>query len=338
MQPKVLVIGGAGYIGSYTAWLLARRGYDVVVLDALLQGQQFPYTWAEFVYGDYGDAQLLERIFTTHTITAVVHFGAFICVGESVQQPLVYYENNVAKTMVLLRAMVQHACKQFIFSSSCAVYGIPQTVPLKEDHPCNPISPYGSTKLMIEQMLYDAARAYDMRYVALRYFNAAGALAHEGLGERHIPETHSIPLLLNAARTGKPFFIFGTDYATPDGTCIRDYIHIHDLADAHHKALIHLERGHPSDIFNLGTGVGCSVKELIAVVQKITGSTIVTIPTARRSGDPAVLVADPAKANMLLQWKAYYTDMHTIVQSAWQFEQLYNPLTLPIDTQQKSPY
>lgn len=338
MEPRILVTGGAGYIGSYTAWLLAQRGYNVLVLDALFQGQQFPYRWAEFVYGDYGDAALLERLFTQYNITAVVHCGAFICVSDSVQQPLVYYQNNVAKTMTLLSVMVRYACRQFVFSSSCAVYGAPQVLPLKEDHPCSPISPYGMSKLMVEQLLHDAEVAYGLRSVSLRYFNAAGAHAQEGLGERHVPETHSIPLLLHAARTGKPFSIFGTDYPTLDGSCIRDYIHIHDLADAHHKALLHLERGYPSDIFNLGTGVGCSVKELIAVVQKVTGSMVNTLIAPRRQGDPSVLVADPTKAMTIMQWKPLYTDMYTIVHSAWQFEQLYNPLYLLSGTQQKSPH
>lgn len=338
MQPTILVTGGAGYIGSYTAWLLTQRGYHVVVLDALKQGQQFPFSWATFVYGDYGDATLLEQLFTSYSIAAVIHCGAFICVGESVQQPLVYYENNVAKTMTLLSTMVHHGCLQLVFSSSCAVYGNPHIVPLKEDHPCAPVSPYGTSKWMVEQLLHDASVAYGLRFVSLRYFNAAGALAHEGLGERHTPETHSIPLLLHAARTGKPFSIFGTDYPTPDGTCIRDYIHIHDLADAHHKALLHLERGFPSDIFNLGTGTGCSVKELIAVVQKVTGCVIVTIPATRRQGDPAVLVADASKAKTILQWKPLYTDMYALVHSAWQFEHVYNPMGNALGVKQKSPY
>lgn len=337
MQPIILVTGGAGYIGSYTAWLLTQRGYHVVVLDALKQGQQFPFSWATFIYGDYGDANLLKTIFTTYTIAAVIHCGSFICVGESVQQPLVYYQNNVAQTMTLLSTMVQYGCLKLVFSSSCAVYGNPQIVPLREDHPCAPVSPYGTSKWMVEQLLHDASRAYGLRSVSLRYFNAAGALAHEGLGERHTPETHSIPLLLHAARTGKPFSIFGTDYPTPDGTCIRDYIHIHDLADAHHKALLHLERGYPSDVFNLGTGVGCSVKELVAVVQKVTGCSLVTLPAARRQGDPAVLVADASKAKTILQWRPLYTDMHALVHSAWQFEHLYNPLGSGHGIKQKSP-
>lgn len=337
MEPTVLVTGGAGYIGSYTAWLLRKRGYNVVVLDALLQGQTFPYAWAEFVHGDYGDAVLLERLFTQYRIDAVIHCGAFICVADSVAQPLVYYQNNVAKTMTLLELMVRHNCKQLVFSSSCAVYGAPHVLPLTEEHPCSPMSPYGTTKMMVEQLLHDADRAYGLRSVSLRYFNAAGALACENLGERHVPETHSIPLLLHAARTGKPFSIFGTDYPTPDGTCIRDYIHIHDLADAHYKALEHLQKGLPSDIFNLGTGTGCSVKELIAVVQKVTGSQIVTIPAKRRQGDPALLVADARKAMAILQWQPVYTDMLSIVHSAWQFEQLYNPLQVLTGNKEKSP-
>jgi UDP-glucose 4-epimerase len=289
------------------------------------------------VCGDYGDAALLEKLFTAYRITAVIHCGAFICVADSVAQPLDYYHNNIAKSITLLQTMVRYNCKQMVFSSSCAVYGQPETVPLTEAHPCVPISPYGTTKLMLEQILRDADTAYGVRSVCLRYFNAAGALNSQGLGERHLPETHSIPLLLTAARTGKPFSIFGTDYPTPDGTCIRDYIHIHDLADAHHKALLHLINGLPSDVFNLGTGTGCSVKELIAVVQKVTGAQIVIIPAKRRAGDPAVLVADARKAMSILQWQPLYTGMHSMVHSAWQFEQQHNPLAVVTGSKEKSP-
>ncbi len=322
MQDYILITGGAGYVGSHTAWLLAQKGYRVVVLDTLAQSPHFPHRWAEFVCGDYGDRHLLEQLFTNYTFTAVIHFGAYTVVSESVQHPLNYYDNNVSKTITLLDVMVKHNILSFIFSSSCAVYGLPHYTPLTEEHPCNPISPYGTTKYMIEQVLKDCANAYGLKYVALRYFNAAGAQAREGLGERHIPETHSIPLLLQAAQTGKPFYIFGTDYPTKDGTCVRDYIHVQDLATAHYKALLHLVLyKNPSDIFNLGTGSGLSVKELINAVQQITRKELTIIPASRRIGDPALLVADPVKAMIILQWKPMYSDITTIVTSTWVFEQ-----------------
>ncbi len=322
MQDCILITGGAGYVGSHAAWLLAHKGYRVVVLDTLAQSPHFPHRWAEFVCGDYGDRHLLEQLFKQYTFTAVMHFGAYTVVSESVQHPLAYYDNNVSKTITLLDVMVKHNVLSLIFSSSCAVYGAPQYLPLTEEHPCSPVSPYGTTKYMIECVLADCAKAYGLNYVALRYFNAAGAQAREGLGERHAPETHSIPLLLKAAQTGKPFYIFGTDYPTKDGSCIRDYIHVQDIAQAHYKALLHLVRDkNPSDVFNIGTGSGYSVKELIAAVQQVTRKELVVVSAARRAGDPALLVADALKAMTILQWKPLCSDLATIVSSAWAFEQ-----------------
>jgi len=318
----VLVTGGAGYIGSHVAWLLAKQGLHVVVLDDLSHAPFFSHRWADFVHGDYGDAALLSRLFAQYRMSAVMHFGAFTVVSESVQHPLTYYYNNVAKTVTLLDVMVKHNVLNFVFSSSCAVYGAPLFIPLTEDHPCSPISPYGTTKLMVEQMLKECEEAYGLGSVALRYFNAAGALPYEGLGEQHVPETHGIPLLLRAAAAGKPFYIFGTDYDTKDGTCVRDYVHVRDIADAHYKALLHLMvHKNPSDVFNLGTGVGYSVKELISTVEQITRKELIVIPAARRKGDPAILVADPAKARAILQWKPLHSDLALMVQSAWLFEQ-----------------
>ncbi len=323
MQETILVTGGAGYIGSHTAWLLAKKGYHVVVLDNLSQASTFSYPWAECILGDYGDTVLLTEIFKKHTVTAVMHFAASTVVSESVQHPLSYYENNVSKTVRLLDTMVKQNVLRLIFSSSCAVYGTPHYLPITEEHPCAPISPYGTTKYMIELMLKECQEAYGLQHVALRYFNAAGALPQEGLGERHLPETHGIPLLLKAAYTGKPFYLFGTDYPTKDGSCIRDYVHVLDIADAHYKALLHVVRHHlPSDVFNLGTGVGYSVKELIATVKQVTKKEIVVIPTARRKGDPALLVADPSKAMSILQWKPVFSDLTTMIHSAWVFEYL----------------
>ncbi len=325
-KKTILLTGGAGYIGSHTAWLLAKKGFHVLILDDLSQtsffSSSFSHHWAEFVQGDYGDAQLLARLFTSYHVTAVMHFAAFTVVSESVQHPLNYYQNNVSKTVNLLDAMVKHNVLTMIFSSSCAVYGSPLFVPLTEEHSRLPISPYGTTKYMIELMLKECEAAYGLQYVTLRYFNAAGALAHEGLGEQHVPETHGIPLLLHAAITGKPFYVFGTDYETKDGTCIRDYVHVRDIADAHYKAFLHLvQHKNPSDSFNLGSGVGHSVKELIAVVEQVTKKELVVIPTARRKGDPAVLVADPAKAMTILQWKPLHSDLTMMIKSAWLFEQ-----------------
>jgi UDP-glucose 4-epimerase len=325
-KKTILIIGGAGYIGSHTAWLLAQKGFHVVIVDDLSQtsffSASFSHRWAEFIQGDYGDSHLLTKLFTSYRIEAVMHFAAFTVVSESVQHPLNYYHNNVSKTVTLLDAMVKHNVLTMIFSSSCAVYGCPLFVPLTEGHPCVPISPYGTTKHMIEVMLKECEAAYGLQYVALRYFNAAGALPYEGLGEQHLPETHGIPLLLQAAATGKPFYLFGTDYETKDGTCIRDYVHVCDIADAHYKALLHLiQYKNPSDIFNLGSGVGYSVKELIAAVEYVSERELLVVPTARRKGDPAVLVADPTKAMTILRWKPLHSDLFLMIKSAWLFEQ-----------------
>ena len=322
MQEALLVIGGAGYVGSHTAWLLASRGYKVVILDNLSQGNQFSHRWAEFVYGDYGDEKLLAMLFKQYNFIAVMHFASFTVVSESVQHPLQYYYNNVTKTVTLLDVMVKYNVLTLVFSSSRSVYGLPLFIPLTEEHPCNPISPYGTTKYMIELMLKDCQQAYDLRYVALRYFNAAGALPREGLGEQHQPETHSIPLALKAAQTGKPFYLFGTDYPTKDGSCVRDYVHVSDIATAHYQALLHLIKDkNPSDVFNIGTGVGYSVKEITAMTQQVTHKELVVISTNPRKGDPAVLVADPSKAMTLLRWKPGCSDLFSIIKSAWLFEQ-----------------
>lgn len=316
-QKTILVTGGAGYIGSHTAWLLARQNYKIIVLDTLYQKQPFDHSWATLIQGDLGDANLLNKIFTEHTITAVMHFGAFLAVGDSVKNPLEYYENNVVKTRTLLETMIKHNILKFVFSSSCAVYGHPQQLPLTEDHPRNPINPYGKTKYVVELMLEDCAQAYGLNYVSLRYFNAAGVIPYENLYEWHIPETHLIPLVLRAALTNKPISIFGTDYNTPDGTCVRDYIHVQDLGSAHHKALQHVENNRPSDVFNLGTGTGYSVQEIITAAQQVTEQNIVIKYADRRAGDPPVLVADATKAANILQWKPIASDIHTILKTAW---------------------
>lgn len=319
MQHTILVTGGAGYIGSHAAWLLAHKGYNVIILDKLIHKQLFNPTWATFIKADYADSTVLKNIFTTYNIDAVMHFAAFIEVGKSVVDPLSFYHNNVAKTTQLLQTMCDHNIKKLIFSSSCAVYGIPQLLPLTEDHPYQPINPYGKSKYMIELMLNDAHHAYNLSYVSLRYFNAAGAFPEYDLGEQHNPETHIIPLLIRAAQQKKSFSIFGTDYKTPDGTCIRDYIHVRDLADAHCRALEHLNNGNPSDTFNLGSGNGISVKELIYTVERICETPIKTIVQHKRDGDPAILIADSSRAHDILQWKPRYSDIEFIVKTAYTF-------------------
>lgn len=321
MHHTILVTGGAGYIGSHTAFLLAQHGYRVIILDNLSQKQTFNNTWATFINGDCGDQAVLSQIFSTHSIDAVMHFAAFIEVGESVKNPLKFYENNVIKTMRLLESMLAHGVNKFIFSSSCAVYGKPQFLPLTEEHPRAPISPYGNSKLMIEYALNDLSNAHEFEYVILRYFNAAGALPEYGLGERHTPESHIIPLLLRAAQTQKPFSIFGTDYPTKDGTCVRDYLHVLDIGHAHLLAFNHLQDGKPSEAFNLGTGQGFSVRQIIDSVEKITETKIKTVFAEKRAGDPPQLIADPTRAQNILQWQPKYSELDFIIRSAYVFEQ-----------------
>jgi UDP-glucose 4-epimerase len=322
MQPKLLVVGGAGYIGSHTAYLLAQQGYQVIILDSFMHNQSFNSSWATIIKNDFADTKILNEIFATYSIDAVLHFAACIEVGDSVKNPLKFYENNVSKTITLLNAMQAHNINKLIFSSSCAVYGIPQQLPLTEDHPKNPLSPYGKTKLMIESILEDVSDAYDFNYVSLRYFNAAGALPEEQLGEQHKPETHIIPLLLQAALNKLPFNIFGDDYDTKDGTAVRDYLHVLDIAYAHSAALNHLNKNNPSDCFNLGTGSGISVREMIEAIQKVCRQSIKTHWQKRRPGDPPILVADPCKAQTILNWYPKYSDLEFILRSALAFKKI----------------
>lgn len=315
---NVLITGGAGYIGSHIAWLMARSNYNVIVLDSLVYGQTFNFPWATFIKGDYGDALELEKIFTTYSIDTVIHCAASIEVGESVKDPLKFYENNVAKTITLLQVMSRHAVMKIIFSSSCAVYGIPREVPISEDHPKAPISPYGHTKLMIETILQDVYNALGIAYVILRFFNAAGELHSEGLYEQHKPETHLIPLLLQAAVTHKPFCVFGRSRPTPDGTCIRDFVHVLDIADAHMRAIKYLDRSNRPDAFNLGAGKGFSIKEIIKTTETICQCSLDINYKEDRPGDPAILIADAQKAQTQLGWTPVYSDLQTIIRSAYQ--------------------
>lgn len=320
MNKVVLVIGGAGYIGSHASWLLSQQGYRVIILDALVHQQPVNLPWATFVQGDFGDHQLVSKIFSEYAIDTVMHFAAFIEVGESVKNPAKYYNNNVVKTIQLLDLMREYGVNKLIFSSSCAVYGNPVRLPLDEEHPTSPVSPYGRTKLMVEYALQDYAASYGLRYVALRYFNAAGGLSAQGLGEFHKPESHIIPILLAAARNNKPFNIFGTDYNTPDGTCVRDYIHVLDIAQAHVQASEYLNTGAPSQILNLGTGVGYSVKELVVLAQEVCGVSIQINYGPRRPGDAEVLVADGKKISQLLGWQPQHSDMREIMCSAYEWQ------------------
>lgn len=317
-QPFVLVTGGAGYIGSHACKALSRAGYTPVVFDNLVFGHREDVRWGPLIIGDLEDRYALEQTMREYRPVAVLHFAGLAFVGESVTDPGKYYRNNVAGSLHLLEAMRDHGVTNLVFSSSCATYGVPQQIPISEDHPQNPINPYGFTKLVMERMMADFAVAHGLSWLALRYFNAAGADPDGELGERHDPETHLIPLLLDAVLGRRPpLTVFGTDYDTPDGTCIRDYIHVSDLADAHVLALGYLRRGGASGHLNLGNGSGFSVKEVIATAEKIVGKPIPAVFGERRAGDPARLVGDARKARGVLGWQARYPDLETILAHAW---------------------
>ncbi|MDI6881735.1 MAG: UDP-glucose 4-epimerase GalE [Methanothermobacter sp.] len=324
----IFIVGGAGYIGSHVNKLLSNEGYKTLILDNLSKGHEEFVKWGKFIKGDLKDKRLLARIFKEYDINAVMHFAALTDVRESIQDPGSYYKNNVKNTLNLLDAMRENNVKKFIFSSTCAVYGNPLEIPITEDHPCNPISPYGRSKLMIENILEDYSRAYDFNYVSLRYFNAAGADPQTEIGEWHEPETHLIPIILDAA-IGKRenVQIFGTDYPTPDGTCIRDYIHVMDLANAHYKALRLLEED-KSEIFNLGNGNGFSVKEIIETCKEITGEKIHTIESKKRPGDPPILIGSSKKAKRILSWRPEFADIKDIIETAWEWHQKLNRETI----------
>jgi len=318
MRENVLIVGGAGYIGSHMAEFLFHQGYTPLVLDDLSTGHRHAVLNAKFIEGSIADSALLDNIFSTQSIDAVMHFASFIQVGESVKVPEKYYQNNVANTLNLLAAMLQHKVNRFIFSSTAAVYGEPQYTPIDENHPIKPINPYGCSKSMIEQVLADLMYAHGFQYATLRYFNAAGADPSGKLAERHEPETHLIPLILQVAKGQREVItIYGQNYPTPDGTCIRDYIHVMDLCDAHLKALSLLQQGAKQAIYNLGTGQGYSVKQVIETAREITGCNIPIHYGARREGDPAILVADAQRAMQDLKWTPRYSDLKTIVQHAW---------------------
>lgn len=318
---KVLVVGGAGYIGSHMVKMLLDSGHKVVTFDNLSSGFRDAVLGGDFVKGDLADTPLLSEVFEKYQPEAVMHFASYIQVGESVQHPAKYYFNNFTNTLNLLNTMVKYKVNNFIFSSTAAVFGEPEYVPIDEAHPKAPLNPYGRSKLMVEQILGDYERAYGLKSVCLRYFNAAGADPSALLGERHEPETHLIPLVLQAI-SGKRTHIsvFGRDYDTPDGTCIRDYIHIVDLCSAHLLALTRLFKDGVSQRFNLGNGAGFSVQEVISVAEKITGKKVKVVDAPRRDGDPARLVADATLAKNTLGWSPVYTDLVTIISHAWAWE------------------
>ena len=318
---KILIVGGAGYIGSHMVKQLALAGNDVITLDNLSYGYRDAVKYGEFVAGDLGDNTVLDSIFKAGNIDAVMHFAGFIQVGESVVKPSMYYHNNVVNTLTLLDAMLRHEVKNFIFSSTAAIFGEPDYTPIDEKHNKQPINPYGHSKLMIEQVLDDYDKAYGLRSTCLRYFNAAGADPDGELGERHVPETHLIPLILQAASGRREDIkVFGDDYATDDGSCVRDYIHINDLCEAHSLALDNMISKDKSARYNLGNGKGFSVKQVIDVAKKVSGSDFKVSIEPRRAGDPAVLVADATLAQQELNWQAKFTDLNEIVKTAWQWE------------------
>lgn len=316
----ILVTGGAGYIGSATVELLRASDKSVVVLDNLVYGHRSALdSDVDFYQGDVGDKNLVKEIVEKHDIKACVHFAAFAYVGESVTNPAKYFENNTFQTNNLLNALIESNVKQVVFSSTCASYGDPQYVPIDENHPQKPVNPYGWSKFMTERILESYDTAYDLKFVALRYFNAAGAT--EKCGEDHEPETHLIPNILNAADGKLPFVsVFGSDYETTDGTCVRDYIHISDLADAHLRALEYLKSGGDSTKINLGNGTGFSVLEVIEAARKVTGKPIEIKIEPRRAGDPDRLIADARKAFEVLEWQPKYADIEKIVESAWNWK------------------
>ena len=316
---RLLVLGGAGYIGSHTAVELLESGHEVVIVDSLVTGYEAAVPeGASFYQGDIRDYDFLNELFKKEAIDAVIHFAAFSLVGESVTDPLKYYENNLYGTKVLLKAMIDNGVNKIVFSSTAATYGEPENIPILEDDRTCPTNPYGETKLAMEKMMKWSANAYGLKYVSLRYFNACGAHKSAKIGEAHNPESHLIPLVLQVPNGKRESVsIYGTDYDTPDGTCIRDYIHVTDLAEAHILAVEYLMKGGESNVFNLGNGVGYSVREVIETARKVTGHPIPAVEIPRRAGDPARLVASGEKAKTVLGWEPKITSLEDIIRSAW---------------------
>jgi UDP-glucose-4-epimerase GalE len=317
--PAVLVTGGAGYVGSHGCKALRDAGYRVVVLDNFVAGHPEAAKYGDIVEADVSNVAAVQSAIHRHRIAAVMHFAAFLDVAESVREPARYYRNNVTGTLAVLQAMAAASVERFVFSSTCATYGEPLETPIPESHPQLPINAYGESKLAVERALPHFERAYGIKWVALRYFNAAGADPDGEIGEDHAPEIHLIPRAIEAATGGAPLQVFGSDYPTPDGTCLRDFVHVTDLADAHVKALQHLSRGRASAAYNLGTGRPHSVREVIASVERVTGRTVAWKMAPRRPGDPAALYATAKKAEYELGWTPRFTDLDSIVRTAWQW-------------------
>ncbi len=325
VKPTILVTGGAGYIGTHAVLALQRAGYGVVVLDSIEYGHRElveDILHVELAIGDISDRSTLDKLFATHNIAAVIHLAAYIAVGESVSNPAKYYRNNVSGMLTLLEAMVAADVKKIVFASTCSIFGMPKMVPMTEDHPKDPINPYATTKWMGERMLADFDRAYDLRSVVFRFFNASGANPEGLVGEDHDPETHLIPLVLfTALGKRESIAIFGTDYETPDGTCLRDYIHVSDLAHAHVLGVEYLLQGGKSDVFNLGNGSGFSVRQVIETARLVTERDIKVVERERRPGDPPILVGSSDKAQKILGWFPDYPDLSKIISDAWQWHQ-----------------
>lgn len=314
---RILICGGAGYIGSHVNKLLVQQGIETIVFDSLICGNSFSLKWGKFVQGDLNNIQDVDKVFSQYTIDVVIHLAAFAYVGESVDNPSKYYYNNIVATLNLLEVMKKHQCQNIIFSSTCATYGIPEDIPITEEMRQEPINPYGFTKLAVEHIFKDYAKAYGLRYVVLRYFNAAGADPEGEIGEVHNPETHIIPRILDAASGKQPFIkVFGADYDTYDGSCVRDYIHVSDLANAHYLSIKYLQAGKENNFFNLGNENGISIFQLIGIIKEVTQKDFKVVLGERREGDPAVLVGSSKKASVILNWVPQY-DIYDIIKHAW---------------------
>lgn len=325
MQKNILVTGGAGYIGSHVCKALKQHGYNPVVVDNLCSGNQSAVKWGPFIEGDIRDGALLDDVISKYNPVAIMHFAALIQVGESVTNPSLYYNNNVYGSFCLLEAARKHNIKHMVFSSTAAVYGLPEKSPIAEDTVKKPINPYGQTKLMMEQMIYDYSAAYGLNYGVLRYFNAAGADPEGDAGSAYKVDTHIVPLLMRVANNlMSEIKVFGTDYDTPDGTAVRDYVHVTDLAEAHILTLEHILSGKDNLVLNIGTNNGLSVAEVIKMARQVTGHAIPEVLSERRAGDPPVLVADATKARNILNWVPKYSDIGAIVQTAWAWRQNQN--------------
>jgi UDP-glucose-4-epimerase GalE len=314
---RIFVTGGAGYIGSHVCKALASKGFEPVAYDNLSRGNRWAVKWGPLEEGDVADTNRVRAVLERHRPMAVMHFAALAYVGESVREPLLYSRNNICGTTALLQALIDHGPLPLVFSSTCSTYGIPQTVPIPEDHPQHPVNPYGFSKMVIERLLADLEPVHGLRSVSLRYFNAAGADPEGEIGEAHDPETHLVPLVLEAARDGTAVRVFGTDYDTPDGTCIRDYVHVADIADAHLRALGYLLKGGKSCALNLANARGYSVKEVIATAERVCGRPVQTEMAPRREGDPPILIGSAKRAQSLLGWRPTRSELEIQIADAW---------------------